>query len=176
MDKASLEKLAFDYPNDFDFGGVVRQLLHTDETAQEEITKDENTQEDVDSKWKDAYARLAADFDNFRKRSLKEREELISKTKVAMLEPILDMDSDISLAIESTKDDESREGMRLIINKLSKFLALHGIESVQTEKYDSEQHEVISILNEGGNEIHAVISKGYSLNGKIIRFPKVILK
>lgn len=181
MKKAELEKLAFEYPNDFDLGGIIRQLLPTlSETTQDENTKDEESKgentESPSEDWKKAYTRLAADFDNFRKRSLKEREDLISRTKVAMLEPIMDMDSDISLAVESTKDEQAKQGMKLIINKLGKFLSTHGIEPIQTEKYDHEKHEVISVMNDGGTDIHAVISKGYTLGDKIIRFPKVILK
>lgn len=181
MTKAELEKLAFDYPNDFDLGGILRQLIPSiDENTKDENTKGENTKEEnTDSpevEWKNAYARLAADFDNYRKRTLKEREDVVTRTKTAMLEPIMDMDSDISLAVESIKDEKAKEGMKLILSKLSKFLSTHGVESIQTDTYDSDKHEVISTLTEGGTDIHAVVSKGYSFGDKIIRFPKVILK
>jgi len=58
---------------------------------------------------------------------------------------------------------------------MDKFLKSHGIESIQTDKYDSDIHEVISIINPNGTNIIDVISKGYSLNGKPFRYPKVIL-
>lgn len=100
----------------------------------------------------------------------------VLRTKTTMLEPIMDMDSDISLAFDAIKDEQARHGLKLIVGKLNKFLSTHGIEAVQTDKYDTEKHEVVSVMNEGASDIHAVISKGYSLGDKIIRFPKVILK
>lgn len=174
MTKTELEKLAFDHPNDFDFGSVLRKIIPTiGETTEDENSKDESTD---GVNWKHAYARLAADFDNFRKRTTKEREDLVLRTKSSMLEPIMDLDSDISLAFDAIQDEQSKQGLKLIIGKLNKFLATHGIEPIQTNKYDSEKHEVISMMTEGSSEIHAVVSKGYSLGDKIIRFPKVILK
>jgi molecular chaperone GrpE len=180
MNKAELEKLAFDYPNDFDLGGIIRQIIPTleEESTQEENTEDETSKSEFSEgvNWKNAYARLAADFDNYRKRVAKEREDLVTRTKTAMLEPIMDMDSDVSLAFEAIKDEQSKHGLKLIIAKLNKFLATHGIETIPTDSYDPDKHEVISVMNEGATDIGAVISKGYSFGDKIIRFPKVMLK
>lgn len=122
-----------------------------------------------------SYLRLAAEFDNYKKRVIKEKEELVNNTKVKMLTSILDMDSDISLAIKSITNEEAREGVSLIASKVDKFLKSQGIEPVQTETYDSELHEVISVMEIGEEKIIDVISKGYTLNGKIFRYPKIIL-
>jgi len=122
-----------------------------------------------------SYLRLAAEFDNYKKRVIKEKEELVNNTKVKMLTSILDMDSDISLAIKSITNEEAREGVSLIASKVDKFLKSQGIEPVQTETYDSELHEVISVMEIGEEKIIDVISKGYTLNGKTFRYPKIIL-
>ena len=179
MTKTELEKLAFDYPNDFDFGGMMRRIIPTlEDSTKDESTEDENSKDESTDgvNWKEAYARLAADFDNFRKRVAKEREDLINRTKTSMLEPIMDMDSDISLAFDAIKDEQSKQGLKLISGKLNKFLSTHGIETIPTDKYDLEKHEVVSVMSDDASEIHAVISKGYSSGDKIIRYSKVILK
>jgi len=168
MKKSELEQLAFDYPNDFDFGGIMRQIIPSLE-EKEEVTKETTN-------WKELYARLAADFDNFRKRTAKEREELVLKTKLSMLETLLDIDSDISLALNAIKDEESKKGLNLITSKLDKFLTSHGVETIPTDKYYPEKHEVVSVLTEGSTDIAGVISKGYSIGEKIVRYPKVVLK
>lgn len=123
---------------------------------------------------KNSYLRLAAEFDNYKKRVAKEKEELVNNTKVKMLTAILDMDSDLSIAMKSIKEDQS-EGVKLITSKLETFLRSQGIESIQTETYDSELHEVISVLDIGEEKIIDVVNKGYTLNGKPFRYPKIIL-
>lgn len=123
---------------------------------------------------KNSYLRLAAEFDNYKKRVAKEKEELVNNTKVKMLTAILDMDSDLSIAMKSIKEEQS-EGVKLITSKLETFLRSQGIESIQTETYDSELHEVISVLDIGEEKIIDVVNKGYTLNGKPFRYPKIIL-
>jgi len=119
--------------------------------------------------------RLAAEFDNYKKRTSKEKSELVNSTKVKMLSSILDMDSDISLALKSITNEEAREGVSLIASKVDKFLKSQGIESIQTDTYDSELHEPISVMEIGESKIIDVISKGYTLDGKPFRYPKIIL-
>lgn len=123
----------------------------------------------------DKYLRLAADFENYKKRVQKEKEDLITNTKVKMLSSLLDMDNDISIAIKSIKNEEARDGISLIANKLDTFLRNQGIEAIQTESYDSDLHEVISVMDIGEEKIIDVVSKGYKLNDKPFRYPKIIL-
>jgi molecular chaperone GrpE len=121
----------------------------------------------------DKYVRLYAEFDNFKRRSAKDKEEVKIATKTSMLSAILDLDSDLSIAMKNNKGDN--EGLKLIMSKLEKFLNNQGVESIQTETYDSDLHEVISVLDIGEESIIDVVSKGYTLNGKPFRFPKIIL-
>jgi molecular chaperone GrpE len=119
----------------------------------------------------DDFLSLVADFDNYKKRVSKEKEDIVSNTKVKMLSSILDMDNDISIALKNTKD----EGVKLIASKLSNFLKSNGIEEIQTEIYDEDLHEVISILPGETNKIIDVVTKGYTLNGKPFRYPKIVI-
>jgi molecular chaperone GrpE len=123
----------------------------------------------------DKYVRLYAEFDNYKRRTMKDKEELVVNTKVKMLSSILDMDNDLSIAIKSVKSEEAKEGLGLITQKLDNFLKSQGVEIIQTETYDDELHEVISVMEIGESKIIDVISKGYSLNGKPFRYPKIIL-
>ena len=67
------------------------------------------------------------------------------------------------------------EGLNLILDKVSKYLKLQGIEEIQTDEYDSDLHEVISIIETGESKIIDIVSKGYKINGKPFRYPKIIL-
>jgi molecular chaperone GrpE len=118
------------------------------------------------------YIRLYADFENYKKRSKKEKEDLITNTKIKLLQSILDMDNDLNFAIKSNGDSN---GINLIISKLDTFLKSQGIETIQTETYDEELHEVISVIPGESEKIIDVVSKGYTLNGKPFRYPKIIL-
>lgn len=118
------------------------------------------------------YIRLYADFENYKKRSQKEKEDLITNTKIKLLQSILDMDNDLNFALKSNGDND---GIKLIISKLDNFLKSQGIETIQTETYDEELHEVISVIPGESEKIIDVVSKGYTLNGKPFRYPKIIL-
>lgn len=121
------------------------------------------------------YVRLYAEFENYKKRVQKEKEEIKFNAKVGMVTPILDMDNDVAIAIKNIKDESAREGVQLIAQKLENFLKSQGIETIQTETYDDELHEVISVIPTGKTEIIDVVSKGYSLNGKPFRHPKIVI-
>jgi len=121
------------------------------------------------------YMLLYADFENYKKRIQKDKDELKNNTKVSMITSILDMDNDISLAIKNIKDQSAKEGVQLIANKIETFLKNQGIEIIQTETYDEDLHEVISILPIGEKKVVDVVSKGYTIDGKPFRYPKIIL-
>ncbi len=123
----------------------------------------------------DKYVRLYAEFENYKRRVSKEKEDIKNNTKISLITSILDMDNDIAIAIKNIKDEQSREGVQLIANKLENFLKSHGIESIQTTTYDEDLHEVISVIETGESKIIDVVSKGYSLNGNPFRHPKIVL-
>ena len=134
------------------------------------------TKEDIEKIKNDAndkYLRLLAEFDNYKRRINKEKEDLKLSVKSNMLSAILDLDSDLALAKKSGKIDEV--GLNLIVQKVEFFLKNQDIETIQTETYDPDLHEVISVLEIGEDKIIDVISKGYMIGGKPFRYPKIIL-
>lgn len=140
----------------------------------EEIESKLYTSEEVDeikAELNDKYLRIFAEFDNYKKRMQKEKEDIRISTKTNMLSSILDIDSDLSIALKNINDP----GISLIISKINNFLKSQGVESIQTDKYDPELHEVISVLETGDERVIDVVSKGYSINGKPFRFPKVVI-
>ena len=137
-------------------------------TEIEEITIEEKLEQSEDK-----FLRLAAEFENYKKRVKKEKEDLVLSTKTKVLSSVLDMDSEINLAINSMKVED--EGLLLIAQKLENYLKSQSIESIQTDLYDEELHEVISVINIGEHKIVDVVSKGYTLDGKPFRYPKIVL-
>jgi molecular chaperone GrpE len=127
------------------------------------------------SELEDKYIRLYAEFENHKKRVNKEKEEIKNNTKISVISSILDVDNDISIAMKNIKDPEVRSGIELIAQKIQNFLSSQGIEYIQTNTYDEELHEVISVVETGESKILDVVSKGYMLNGKPFRYPKIIL-
>lgn len=126
----------------------------------------------------DKYVRLYAEFENYKKRSLKDKEDAVESTKIRTLNGVLDLDNDLKYAkVEISKIDNEtlKSGLNLILDKVSKFIIQQGIQEIQTDTYDSDLHEVISVLPIGEDKIVEVLAKGYTLNGKVIRYPKIIL-
>jgi len=150
----------------------MEEIIEKDNTELVKETWSKDEVELIKNELNDKYLRLYAEFENYKRRSQKEKEDIRNLTKVDTLHAILDIDNDISIALNHVKD---KEGINLILSKLEKFLISQGIEVVQTEKYDSDIHEVISTVETGEEKIIDVVSKGYALNGKIIRYPKVVL-
>lgn len=133
----------------------------------------QETEKTID--WQDAYLRLYADFDNFKKRYNKEKLEIESNTKLETLSSVLEIDNDLNLSLKFLKDENSINAVKIIIDKLSKFLKSHNIEEVQTSEYDEDIHEVVSVIESDKKGIVDVVSKGYKMNNKIVKYPKIIL-
>jgi molecular chaperone GrpE len=164
----------------------------TDEVAEEKSDNKEDQDESVDplkaaeaqiADLKDKYLRQAAEFDNYRKRTLKERAELIlnggEKTITALL-PILD-DMERAIANGENTDDPQvlREGMQLIYQKLMKALEAQGVSKIETEDadFDTNLHEAIALVPGMGDDkkgkVIDCMATGYKLNDKVIRYAKV---
>jgi len=134
---------------------------------------------------KDKYLRLAADFDNYRKRTAKEKYELIDSASKDVILSLLDVLDDIDRAeiqLENTTDfEQNKEGVKLVFNKLKSALQSKGLksfESIHTD-FDVEKHEAISEIDAPSNNLQGKvldeIQKGYYIKDKIIRFAKVVV-
>ena len=132
---------------------------------------------------KDKYLRLSAEFDNYRKRTLKEKAELIKdgaeKTMIAIL-PVLD---DFERALKNMEASEEaqamKEGIELIFSKFQKTLAQEGLQKIETEgkEFDTDFHEAIALIPAPSEDLKGKIldcvQTGYMLNEKVIRHAKV---
>ena len=132
---------------------------------------------------KDRYLRLAAEFDNYRKRTIKEKAELIKngaeKTLTAIL-PVLDDFERALKNLETTEETKAmKEGVELIFNKFNKVLEQEGLQKIETEgqDFDVDFHEAIALIpapsEELKDKILDCVQTGYMLNDKVIRHAKV---
>jgi molecular chaperone GrpE len=133
----------------------------------------------------DKYLRLSAEFDNFRKRTLKEKMDLMknaSETVMVSFLPVIDDVERALQAIETSGDLETtREGINLIYNKFKDFTRQNGVVEVEAKglALDTDHHEAITKIPAPSEELKGkivdVVQKGYMLNDKVIRFAKVVI-
>lgn len=133
----------------------------------------------------DKNLRLMAEFDNYRKRTLKERSELIKTAGESVLVNMLPLIDDFERAlsvIKSAEDiDAVREGIELIYSKFIAFLMQNGVKAIPTENevFNTDLHEAVTTFPAPSEEMKGKIidcvSKGYTMNEKVIRFAKVVV-
>ena len=131
----------------------------------------------------DKYLRKVAEFDNYRKRTMKEKTDLILNGGEKVITKILPVIDDFERAIANgqTTDDAQvlREGLELIFKKFLKILEGEGVERIETENkdFDTDYHEAIAMVPGLGDDkkgkVIDCVQTGYTLNGKVIRFAKV---
>lgn len=134
---------------------------------------------------KDKYLRLVAEYDNYRKRTAKERMELIQTAGKDAIIPLLEVLDDSERAEKQMQlgDDVNKikEGVQLVFNKLRKTLSAKGVKPMQAAgtPFDPDKHEAITEITAPSDEMKGKvideIEKGYYLNDKIIRFAKVVV-
>lgn len=133
----------------------------------------------------DKYLRLFSDFDNFRKRSLKEKTELTKTASEDIIKSLLVVLDDMERAIELMPNDSAStpitEGIVLIYNKLLKILKEKGIEMIEAKgaEFNTDYHEALTNIPAPDESLKGkvieVIQKGYMLGGKVIRFARVVV-
>jgi molecular chaperone GrpE len=155
------------------------------ESIVEEISIEEKLRNELNAS-KDQYLRLVAEFDNFRKRSAKERVETIqtaTKDLMQSLIAVLDDGERASKMMETATDLVAvKEGVSLVLNKLNSILTAKGLKPMEISvgvDFDAELHEAITEIPAPTAEMEGkvvdVIEKGYYLNEKLIRYAKVIV-
>lgn len=175
------------------------ETVGNEETEQEggetkELTKEELLEKQVkESEQKaadatDKYVRLAAEFDNYRRRTAKERLELISTAGEEVIKGLLPVLDDCERALQvlgSASDAEAvkaaKEGTELIYNKLSGYLKTKGLAVIEAKdkELDTEFHEAVAQFpvedKSKKNKVIDIVQQGYTLNGKVIRYAKVVV-
>ena len=128
---------------------------------------------------------LMAEFDNFRKRTLRERTELIKSAAEKALKGILPVVDDFERGLDAIKDTSDaeavKEGMRLIYNKFVKYLADNGVKDMQSTgaDFDPDMHEAVAMVPAENDaekgKVKDTVLKGYMLNDKVLRHAKVVV-
>ena len=157
-----------------------KKELTPEEKLQAEVEKLQAEQEEM----KDKYLRLSAEFDNYRKRTMKEKAELIlngEKAFKAILPVIDDMERALATMQKATDVDAVKEGVDLIYNKFIQILGQNGVHAIDTKEkeLDTDFHDAIAIIDAPSEELKGKIldcvETGYTLNDKVIRHAKVVV-
>lgn len=154
-------------------------------THEEELEKElEKAQEEMEEQ-KDKYLRLSAEFDNYRKRTLKEKAELILNGGEKSLSSILPVVDDFERAIKTmetaTDVNAVKDGVELIYNKFMAVLVQNGVKVIETkdQPLDTDYHEAIAVIpapsEEQKGKILDCVQTGYTLNDKVLRHAKVVV-
>lgn len=183
----------YNYTDPEEWDGNEDEMAHDDlfeENKEDNVTEDEVTDEltalqEKYNEINDSYLRLHAEFDNFRKRTIKEKAELIKSGGERVLLDIIGLVDDFDRALVSLHEAEDKEamleGMDLIHSKFILFLRQHGVKEVEAigETFDPERFEAVTTIpvqdESQKGKIIDCIQKGYEMHDKIIRFPKVIV-
>ncbi|PWE01250.1 nucleotide exchange factor GrpE [Marinilabilia rubra] len=157
------------------------QCKEAKEDVEDEKTLLKRQLEDLNDK----HLRLIAEYDNFRKRTLREKMELSKNAGESILLNVLPVIDDFDRArshLGAASDlDAVKEGIDLIHNKFQEFLKQQGVSEIETEEqeFDSEVHEAVTKIPAPSDDLKGkiidCIQKGYKLNDKVIRYPKVVV-
>lgn len=157
----------------------------------EEVSLDESLEKENQElkesleKEKKEYMFLMAEFDNFRKRTLREKSELIKNAAESSFKGLLPIVDDFERALKASENAEDvasvKEGMELIYKKLKKYMEQSGVKEMDPEDkdFDADKHEAISAVpvpdEEQKGKIIDTVEKGYTINDKVLRHAKVVV-
>lgn len=162
----------------------------TEENVEEtpEVNEEESKIEELTrkvSEMNDKYLRLSAEYDNYRKRTLKERMELTKSAGEGLLRGMLPVVDDFERAIshlgEASDLNAVKEGIDLIYNKFQEFLKQNGVNEIDAKEkdFDTDLHEAITKIPAPDESMKGkvidCVEKGYMLNDKVMRFAKVVV-
>lgn len=157
-----------------------KQEKETKEKKEQTFNKDMVPKQDYEE-LEDRYKRILAEFENFKKRSSKEREGLYNMILSDVVEVVLPIVDNLESAVKiETKDEEYKKGIELVLKQLKDVLRAKGVEEIKTvgETFDPELHEAVSSIqdeNLGEKEIAQEYRKGYKIGSRVIRHSMVVV-
>lgn len=167
---------------------VKQEAQETQTEAQETETQEAEEINEWEKKYNninDSYLRLMADFDNYRKRTIKEKADLIKNAGERIITDFLPIIDNFERALNSMKTAEDveavRQGVELIYNQIMSMMKANGVAVIETENapFDTEYHEAITTIPAPTPELKDKIvdctTKGYTMNEKVIRHAKVVV-
>lgn len=164
---------------------VQNETIEVDEQVAENQTVEEKLQNEIKQE-KDKFLRLFAEFENYKRRTSKERLELFATASEDVMKTLLPILDDFERALSHIDEDKEAEALRkgvlLIYNKLVSTLEQKGLKAIAVEKgeaFNADNHEAITQIPAPTDDLKGkiidVIEKGYKLGDKVIRFPKVVI-
>lgn len=164
---------------------VVAEAADAELSAEEKLAKENENLKAALEKEKKEYMFLMAEFDNFRKRTLREKSELIKNAAESVFKGILPIVDDMERAIKASATAEDFQsviqGMELIYKKMVKLMDQNGVKEMDPEDHDfnPDNHEAITALpvqdEAQKGKILDTVEKGYTINGKVLRHAKVVV-
>lgn len=140
---------------------------------------------ETNASMKKDYMFLMAEFDNFKKRTLKEKSEILKNAAESTLKGLLPIVDDFERGLDAIKDstdvDAVKEGMELIYNKLVKYLSANGVKTIEStgKDFDADIHEAVAMIpapeDSMKGKVIDTVEKGYTLNDKVMRHAKVVV-
>ena len=165
--------------------GFLKKGTSKEKARIEELEKKVEELENKAAKDKDDYLRLMAEFDNYRRRTSQEKLELVSMASTDTIKGLLpvldDCERALKVLMESNDSDAAKEGTELIYNKLMSYLKTKGLAFIEAmgQDFDTDLHEAVAqfpVQEEAQKgKVFDVVQTGYTLNGKVIRFAKVVV-
>ena len=166
-------------------GTLCDNLSEDEELLTDKVVDEEETLQEKYDELNNRYLRLHAEFDNYRKRTLKEKMEIIKSGGEKVLSEMIPLVDDFERALETVQNADDKdaivEGMELIYAKFVSFLNQNGVKEIEAigESFDADRFEAVTTIpaqDESQKDVVVdCIQKGYILNEKILRFPKVIV-
>jgi len=162
---------------------IENEINTSEETQTSELTVEEQLSEDL-AKEKDKFLRLFAEFENYKRRTSREKLEMLTTASEGVLISLLPVLDDFDRALAQVEQSEVKEyltGFTLISTKFNDILSSKGMELVKIEKGDAFNADIAEAITQipAGDDFKGkvvdVIEKGYKLGDKIIRFPKVVI-
>ena len=161
------------------------ETVEVEEQVTEEQTKEEKLEAELKQE-KDKFLRLFAEFENYKRRTSKERIELFSTASEDVMKTLLPVLDDFERALTHIEEDkeaeELRKGVLLIYQKLIKTLEQKGLKAIEVNKgdaFNADNHEAITQIPAPSDDLKGkiidIVEKGYLLGEKVIRFPKVVI-
>lgn len=147
--------------------------------TREEAEKMEQMAKDLET-MKDQHLRLAAEYDNYRKRTVKEKEQIYSDAKIATIKEFLAVYDNLERAVAQGGDEDSphKKGMEMIFHQFEELLTKMGVEKIDAvgQPFDPEKHSAVMHIEDdalGENTVAEVFQQGFMLSGKVLRFAVV---
>jgi molecular chaperone GrpE len=135
--------------------------------------------EKIEVDYKDKYIRLVAEFDNYKKRTIKENNTMLKNANEKLVVDLLPIIDDLERSLVYINDESTKSGIEMVLNKFKTILKGYNVNKISTigNEFNSDLHESISVVESDKytGDIIDEVSSGYTMNDKVIRYSKVVI-